>query len=213
MGAPDGQSPGAGRGPADRVVALVLAAGASSRMGRPKALLEFDGPLCLDLVVQSCSEGGTSAIVLVTSPAGDALRQRVPTAIQAVNDRPERGMLTSIQAGLRLLPPDAAAFLIFPVDYPLVPADEVRRLRLAFAAGGGAVFVPSYARRRGHPVLMDARLAPELLALPETESARTVLAAHEHELVHVAASDDRVLLDMDTPEDYQRCLTRHRQGA
>jgi molybdenum cofactor cytidylyltransferase len=123
-------------------------------------------------------------------------------------------MLSSLQEGLRVLPGDAPAFLIFPVDFPLAPAHEIRRLCAAFAARGPGqrIFVPSFARRRGHPVLLDAALAPELLALDATSSARVVLAAHQAEIVHLAADDDRVLMDMDTPEDYQRCLTRYRSG-
>jgi molybdenum cofactor cytidylyltransferase len=208
-----GQSPPGTSRSARRVVAVVLAAGASSRMGRPKALLEFDGSLCLELVAAACAGAGVDELVLVTSPGGGDVRRVLPGALQAINEHPEQGMLSSLQAGLRALPPGTAGFLLFPVDFPLVPAVEIRRLRGAFAAGGGLIFVPSYARRRGHPVLMDARLAPELLGLDAAASARAVMAAHEQHLVYVEADDDRVLMDMDTPDDYGRCLARHRSGS
>ena len=194
-----------------QVTAVVLAAGASSRMGRPKALLTFDGQSCLALVLGACRDGGVSRVVMVTGPQGGAVREeaaRTLPIIAAVNEQPERGMLTSLQA-------DAAGFLIFPVDFPLAPAVEVRRLLAAFAgrAPGQRIFIPSFERRRGHPVLVDAALAPEFLALPEDASARAVMTVHAGEIVHVEAADDRVLVDMDTPEDYQRCLARHRRGA
>jgi CTP:molybdopterin cytidylyltransferase MocA len=196
---------------AGSVVAVVLAAGASSRMGRPKALLDFDGTPCLARVLAACRDGGAAGIVLVTSPAGAAVRALGAGTIEALNEHPERGMLSSIQAGLAKLPV-AAGFLIFPVDFPLVPAGEVQRLIEAFhrRAPGQRIFIPSYARRRGHPVLVDAALAPEFLALPSDSTARVVISAHEQEIAYVAAADDRVLMDMDTPEDYQRCLERSR---
>jgi molybdenum cofactor cytidylyltransferase len=196
---------------ADRVVALVLAAGASSRMGRPKALLDFDGTSCVARVVGVCRQAGVSEVVLVTAPGGAEVRAACPGTIEAINERPERGMLSSLQAGLERLPA-AAGFLIFPVDFPVVPAEEVRRLIEAFRRRGAGqrIFIPSFDRRRGHPVLVQMDLAPEFLALPAESSARAVMTAHETEITYVEASDDRVLLDMDTPEDYRRCLERSR---
>jgi molybdenum cofactor cytidylyltransferase len=202
----------------DRVVAVVLAAGASSRMGRPKSLLDFDGRPCLPVVLGACAAGGLQRVIVVTGPAADAVRAQAGhpglATTLAINERPERGMLTSLQAGLRALPAGATGFLIFPVDFALAPAAEIRRLCEAFSRRlpTQRIFVPSFNRRRGHPVLLDAALAPELLALNETEtaSARVVMAAHEQEIVHIDAEDDRVLMDMDTPEDYELCLERYR---
>jgi molybdenum cofactor cytidylyltransferase len=192
------------------LAAVVLAAGASSRMGRPKALLDFDGTPCVRRVLATCAEAGVATAVVVTAPGGDAVRAAclgAPLAvIEAVNDRPERGMLSSLQAGLRLLP-QVRGFLLYPVDFPIVPAAEVRRLLEAFCARRDPrIFIPSFAQRRGHPVLIDAALAAEFLALRAEQSARAVIDGHPGEITYVAAADARVLMDMDTPEDYARCL-------
>jgi molybdenum cofactor cytidylyltransferase len=119
---------------ADRVVAVVLAAGASSRMGRPKALLDFDGTPAVGRVLAACREGGAADIVVVTAPGGGGIRALCAGTIEAINEHPERGMLSSLQAGLASLPA-AGGFLIFPVDFPIVPAREVRALIDAFRGG------------------------------------------------------------------------------
>src|SRR4051794_37344520 len=168
---PSAQATGSLPESARGAVAVVLAAGASSRMGEAKALLDFHGRTCLELVLASCAEGGLRRVIVVTAPAADAVRARAthpalavtlapnptpapgglspPPAAAAVRARAphralavtvaltpprERGMLPSLQAGLRALPADASAFLIFPVDFPLCPGREVRRLLDAFAA-------------------------------------------------------------------------------
>lgn len=195
------------------VVAVVLAAGASSRMGRPKALLDFDGLPAVALVLRTCAEAGAAAAVVVTAPAGDGVRAACAGASlpvhSAINPRPERGMLSSLQEGLRALPA-CAAFLLFPVDFPVVPAAEVKRL--VAHVGAGRIVVPSFGGRRGHPALVDATLVPEFLALGDDQTARAVMSAHAAETVYLEAADDRVLLDMDTPADYARCLERFRAG-
>jgi molybdenum cofactor cytidylyltransferase len=184
-------------------------------MGQPKALLDFGGRTCLEVVLAASAEGGVTRAVVVTSPAAEAVRARASwpgvAITQAINPVPERGMLSSLQAGLRALPPGTAAFLIFPVDFPLAPAAEIRRLCAAHAGrtAGQLIFVPSHALRRGHPVLVDVALAPEFLALPETASARQVMAARPEAIVHLETDDDRVLMDMDTPDDYRRCVARY----
>jgi molybdenum cofactor cytidylyltransferase len=185
-------------------------------MGRPKALLDFDGRPALALVLDACRGAGDVPPIVVVSPAGAAWLAGAPV-VCAINEQPERGQLSSLQVGLARLPAGAEAFLVFPVDYPLVRAEDVAALVTAFAAraaeGAPRLFVPSSGRRRGHPLLVDAALAPEILALPAGATTRTFVAAHDREIAHVDAASDRVLLDMDTPEEYARCLARHRAGG
>ena len=201
---------------AEATVPLVLAAGASSRMGTPKEFLEFQGVSCLSLVLSACAGVGLVDPIVVTRQerlaqvkAHLATLQPAPQVV--VNPRPELGQTSSLRAGLALLPSAARAFLIFPVDHPLITADDIARLleQMAAASPSTDVVAPSFDYRRGHPVLVHARLAPWLLALAPSESARQVLSAPSTVTSYVEYSDDRVLTDMDTPEAYARCLERY----
>ncbi len=189
------------------ITPILLAAGASTRMGRPKALLDFDGRTCLEVALDAV--GGLDAPVVVLGPNRDEVRSRVPLdgVRVAVNDDVASGQLASLKAGLAFLPPGAEAFLFYPVDYPLVSRAEIARLIGASKAEPGkSIFVPSHQMRRGHPVLCRRPLAEEFSALSAGASARAVLDSRPGRIAYVLFDEAYILMDMDTPEDYARCL-------
>jgi molybdenum cofactor cytidylyltransferase len=215
---------------------VILAAGASTRMGRPKDLLEFEGVTALDLALQSCRDAGCGAPIVVSRPDREGeirarLASRWTSARLAVNPSPELGQTSSLRIGLAALPPKTRGFLVFPVDFPLIHAGDVEALCRIFAGaeqyssteqyssmGRAAppagrspdVVVPSFGGRRGHPVLVNAALAPAIQALAPDASAREVLSAPDLYTIYMEVEDDRVLQDMDTPQAYADCLARYR---
>jgi molybdenum cofactor cytidylyltransferase len=205
-------------------VPLVLCAGASSRMGQPKELLEFQGLTCLEVVLEVCARAGCDTPIVVTRGEREAAiralldRRSLPIRV-VVNPSPERGQTSSLRVGLGALPAGARAFLVYPVDHPLIRAADVTRLCEVFTSPPATpsptpslIVAPSFAQRRGHPVVVDAALAPAVLALPPDQPARAVLSDPARTRF-VDFDDDRVLEDMDTPEAYARCLARYRAGA
>lgn len=199
-------------GPAD-VTPIVLAAGASSRMGRPKPLLEFDGKTALELALESVRGLGTPVVVL--GPAREEIQARVHlgSVQMALNEDPETGQTASLKAGLACLSPSAPAFLVYPVDFPLVFPEDVARLTEAYLRNKDphkSVFIPSYSMQRGHPVLCGRDLAAEFSALPDDRPARTVINARPQRIAYVDFDQAYVLMDMDTPEDYEKCLEAYR---
>jgi len=181
------------------IVPVILAAGASTRMGRPKALLEFDGRRAIDLVLDACT-GLSTPIIVVGRDTFEARGTMIS------NPDWESGQTSSLKAGLRALPPEAKAFLLFPVDYALVTPADVRAIVDAWS--GQPLVVPSRDMRRGHPLLASASLRDELLTLRDTASARDVF--HRYEPAYVTTVSPYVLMDMDTPEDYARALDIYR---
>ncbi len=124
-----------------------------------------------------------------------------------MNPDPARGRSSSLKRGLERAP--AGDVLVVPADHPLLTRQLVARI--AAAAGRAPIVVPSHAGRRGHPVLLSGALRAELLALGDDEPLRAVLNRDPSRVHHVEVDDPSIRVDMDTPEDYARCLEAWRK--
>ena len=206
---------------------IVLSAGASARMGRPKSLLDFDGRTALSLVLESCGRSQADETVLVLGPAGGAGQERqeagragawrrAPGGAAAhqeirivVNDRPERGRTSSFKAGLEAISPHSDGFVLFPVDMPLVRSEDIDALIARQAEGhrGRTIFVASYEGVRGHPVLFSRSHREPILALPDDQPLRDYVRVKQGETESVDLDNEGVVAEMNTPEQYRRIAT------
>jgi len=189
--------------PETHSAAIILAAGASSRMGRPKPLLELDGETFLDRLIDRFS-GICDPVIVVLGYGAHEVREGIVRGAQAiilVNPAPERGMLSSLQCGLRHVPDTAEAVLFTPVDLPCITRDTIERLAVAEPA---PVAIPTFQGRKGHPVRVSQKIAAELLALPLDARATDVIHRHRAHLIDV--DDPGILHDVDTPDDYAALL-------
>jgi molybdenum cofactor cytidylyltransferase len=196
---------------------LILAAGASSRMGSPKAALTFGSHTALSLILEVCRQLGLQEPVVVVGAHPHVADGLGASAQVVVNPGWARGRTTSIQIGIGALDPSAEAFLVWPVDVCLpslatVGALLAARQRQPLERLG---WVPSCEQRRGHPLLLARPVAPRLLALGPDDPARDVVRALDREglLEHVPVDDPSVLWDMNTPADYRRLLDEHARRA
>lgn len=192
------------------VAAIILAAGDSTRMGRPKALLtDANGLPFVARLVRTFAESGCSTIVVVTgrdhAAIVDALRaDRLPVDPAVVNNpEPSRGQLSSLWMGLDAVAANANAVLVTLVDVPMVAAATVRRVVEEWRRSGAPIVRPAIGDRHGHPVLFDRTLFDELRRAPLAEGAKAVVRAHADEVVNVPVDDEGCVVDVDTPDDYE----------
>jgi molybdenum cofactor cytidylyltransferase len=179
-------------------------------MGSPKALLRWQGETFVDRLVSVLSTS-CSPVIVVAGEHFEAIRSGAarPSDFQLVrNPDPDRGMLSSLQCGLAVLPGDLDAFLFTPVDMPRIEPETISALLTALESA--PVAVPRYNGRRGHPVAARAALIADFLALDPTASPRDVLRRFDSQTAFRDVQGDGVLTDIDTPADYESLLAATR---
>ncbi|MCU0250948.1 MAG: nucleotidyltransferase family protein [Vicinamibacterales bacterium] len=191
------------------VVGIILAAGASARMGRPKALLPIGGDTFVTRVCRTLVEAGVGDLVVVVGAEHDAIAAAVDgsglRARVVENPRREEGQLSSVLTGLAVADrPGVDALLVHLVDAPLVRPDTVRAVLDAFLRTHAPIVRPAVGDRHGHPVLFARRLFDELRRADPAVGAKAVVQAHASEVCNVAVDDEGACRDIDTPEDFAR---------
>ena len=182
--------------------AIVLAAGKSQRMGRPKALLPFRGRTFLENITDAIARSSVQHTIVVVGHHRDEIAARLDLPNLIFNPDYAQGMITSFQTGIRALPADCIGALLFLVDHPLVDAATINVLLANFAAN--RITVPVFNGGRGHPVLFSAEILQEILALPPSQGANIVVRKDPARIVEVPVDAPGILVDIDTPEDFEK---------
>jgi molybdenum cofactor cytidylyltransferase len=190
------------------VPGLILAAGASTRMGRPKALLPCgeSGLAFVSSLILALREGGVADVLVVGRPDDEALRLEVETSGGRFveNPRPADGQLSSLVAGLNVADrPGVRGLLVTPVDVPLVTGAIVATLIREFHTSAPSIVRAVHRGQHGHPVVFSRALFDELRRADPAVGAKAVVHAHASEVQNVEVGSDAVLTDVDTPEDYE----------
>jgi molybdenum cofactor cytidylyltransferase len=188
---------------------VILAAGASSRMGRDKALLPWHGTTFLGGAIEVL-EPLTDMVIVVAGANAERLEPIVAAAgaFLIVNPEPELGQFSSLRAGLQdVLNRGRDAAIVALVDRPPAQVATVRQLKDTFLRRcyeGVWAVVPRHGDRNGHPLVVGREMIEAFLRAPLTSNAREIEHAHAARIEHVDVNDPLVVLNVDTPEDYQR---------
>ena len=185
------------------ISAIVLAAGKSERMGRPKALLPIRGRTFLENILDAVARSSIKDTVVVVGHHRDEILGHVHDLPKVVfNPEYEQGMVTSFQAGIRALSPDVSGAVLFLVDHPLVEPATIESLIANFAPN--RIVLPVFQGRRGHPVLFAREVLQEILSLPPSEGANIVVRRDPGRIVEVSVDAPGILVDIDTPEQFRK---------
>ena len=193
------------------VSAILTAAGESTRMGRPKPLLEWRGTTLVDYQLRALLDGGASEVVVVlghrSREVQSYIRESGTTAV--MNPDYRRGKSTSVKSGLRSVDPSADAVLLLAVDQPRTDA-IIRTVIDAHAEADALITSPRYQGHGGHPLVFSASLKGELERISEDrQGIREVFQAHRHEVNEVEIDDPMIRLDLNTREEYEQALERY----
>lgn len=192
------------------VVAILLAAGESRRMGQLKALLPWQGVSLIKHQVASLRAGGVDQIVVVLGHRSDEMKSELAdTAGVSWQLNPDylQGKTTSIKAGLNALGTDQPqALLLLNVDQPR-SADVIRSLLGEHLSQGGLITIPTHNGKGGHPIILSPTLLDELRQIDEESfGIKAVVQRHLEATRRVEMDSPEVLWDLNTPEEYQRVL-------
>lgn len=192
------------------VQAVILAAGASRRMGSPKALLAVPGGIFASRIIRAFHAAEVTDVTLVTGGDHDAIVAALageslsPPPRIVRNPDPARGQLSSLWTGMdAALGPESEALLVTLVDVPLIDPATIARVIDVWRAGRAPIVRPARGEQHGHPVLFDALLFAALRAAPLAAGAKTVVRAFADRIVNVQVEDDGCLVDVDTPDEYR----------
>lgn len=200
------------------VTAVLLAAGASQRMGQPKQLLPWGGHTILGETLHQVSQSLVQDMIVVTGHEAAAISAEVrrfrgplPPRLLPNPDYQMGEMLSSLQRAVRALTEEATAVLVILADQPMVETATYDQILSAFWQGKGDLIAPVFDGRRGNPVLIGRRYFEELLQLPVGSAPRALLQAHPNDLHLLPVATDTVVLDLDTPAEYERLRPQQRE--
>jgi molybdenum cofactor cytidylyltransferase len=186
------------------IAGIILAAGASSRMGTLKALLPYRGETFLDRLIRVLGAVCDPVIVVLGYHANEIRAAARGRARFVVNPDPARGQLSSLKTALAEVPDEADGFLFVPVDCPAAEPETVQDIAGLFHSEERPLLViPRHDGRRGHPVCGRRELIAELLALPADGQAKEVVRRHADRTLYLDTLDAGVLSDIDDPEAYR----------
>src|SRR5262245_12814145 len=184
------------------ISAIVLAAGKSERMGRPKALLEFRGRTFLENILDAISRSSIEHTVVVVGHHRREIENAIQTVPLIFNPDYEQGMVTSLQTGIRALPPESIGAFLFLVDHPVVEAETIEAMIPSVALN--RIVQPTFKGRRGHPVFLGAEVLEEILRLPSSQGADVVVRRDPSRITEIPVNAGGIIADIDTPEDYEK---------
>jgi len=193
-----------------KTAGIILAAGTASRMGKTKQLLPFQGTTLLGRVTANAIHSKLHEIIVVLGHDADTILKTIDFSGSCVIINPdfEKGQSTSLIKGLEAISEACAGAMFLLADQPMITADIINRMIMAFQSSDAPILIPFFNNRRGNPVIISKGLFPKISSLSSDTGARVMFDEYKNILLKVNFDTDAVLLDVDTPADYEKLLAR-----
>lgn len=183
----------------ERVAAVILAAGKEEVAGLPLLLCPIGGLPLICRVIDLFASCGVDEVIAVlghrAEEVKEALKDRDVKVV--VNHDYEKGLSRSLRCGLQIVSPVASAVVVSLGNLPFVSCDTVRHLLSEYRQGRKSIVAPVCGRRRGHPVIFDVSLIPELLRVRGNRGGRTVIKRHRGDLMEVPVEDPGIFTQLE----------------
>jgi molybdenum cofactor cytidylyltransferase len=188
------------------ISAILLAAGESRRMGEFKQLLHYGEKPFVVCCAENLLASRLDELIVVTGHRDLDVRQTLADYNLKIvfNANYQEGMSSSIKCGTQAVNVNCQAMMIALADQPQIGVPVINQVIEAYEKTTSPIVIPVYNNKRGHPIILAARLKEELLAITPDVGLKQVVRAHEAETLYVQVADEAVLLDFDYPEDYRR---------
>jgi len=193
------------------ITAIVLAAGSSRRMGKDnKLLLPMQNQTVIETVVDHLLELSDIEIIVVLGHEADRVQSVLGSrkVKMVINQDHLKGMTTSIQCGIRAAAPDSLGYLICLADLPLISSTTYQSIVQAFlkrlAKQTSCILIPTYQSKKGHPIVFARHFKEAILNNTFMEGCKNIIQANPQDLYFLQSNDPSIILDMDTPSDYQK---------
>ena len=184
--------------------AILLAAGESKRMGKPKQLMPFGQSTIVEQAIDNLLGSAVNEVIVVVGYRAKEVIKTIATkpVKLATNPDYQQGMSTSIIAGLNLVDSRAQSVMLALGDQPLINSQTINRLVKGFYNHDKGIAIPTYQGRRGHPVIFSIKYKEELLKLKGDIGGRQILKDHPDDILEVAVNCEGICIDIDTVDGY-----------
>jgi len=197
----------------DKIWAIVLAAGMSTRMGTQKLLLSFEGKTIIEKVVENILLSGVDQIIVILGSDAHEISealQLMPVKF-VLNENYNKGMHTSVIAGVKALPSEAKAVLVFLGDQPFIPAKVIETVVGGWKSSEKGIVIPLFEGRRGHPPLYDLKYRDDLTNLDPNLGLRSLALKFHEDIFEIETFCPEIVRDIDTKIDYLNEINKIKQ--
>jgi molybdenum cofactor cytidylyltransferase len=190
--------------------AIVLAAGHSMRMGKPKPLLRFNDLTFLGHIISVLKKSEVDEITVVLGAVAEEIKQSVDLSgvTVVINEDFKKGQLSSLIAALEQIPEQTEAIILCLVDHPFLTEELVNEIIHNFSETKSPVIIPVYNEERGHPTLFSQVLFKELINAPHDQGARYVVYSNEDKILEIKTTEKGTRIGIDTPQQYKSYFKR-----